>query len=168
MTLRGQRATAADLYDSLLDSINVVFEDVVHGGTGQIDPAAHPVEYELYDNQFKAVDGPWYVRFVFFLPLSCLEYRSLRYSLIAVLSFLFSYAFLVHGKGPAVGGQGFVFDTNTSLTSSNIIIENNEIASIKCWNKEVPGTLIGGGWCCHSSDLFLHTNFVFPRQQPPL
>lgn len=145
MTLRGQRTTASDLYDSLLDSINVVFEDVVHGGEGQIDPVAHPVEYALYDNRFKVVDGPWCVCFVLFL------FFLYRMTIVScanawlLLLFLLSYAFLVHGKGPAVGGQGFVFDSNTSLTSSNIIIENNEISKIKCWNKEIPGTFPGCG-----------------------
>lgn len=50
-----------------------------------------------------------------------------------------SYAFLVHGMGPAVGGQGFSFDSDSTKTSSNILIENNVIEDIQCWNKEIPG-----------------------------
>jgi hypothetical protein len=89
MTLRGQRTTASDLYDSLLDSINVVFEDVVHGGEGQIDPVAHPVEYALYDNRFKVVDGPWCVCFVLFLFFL---YRMTIVSVLMLGGFSYSYS----------------------------------------------------------------------------
>lgn len=48
------------------------------------------------------------------------------------------YAFVVHGKGPAVGGQGFVLEEDDTKTSSNIIIKDNKIANITCWTKEIP------------------------------
>jgi hypothetical protein len=48
------------------------------------------------------------------------------------------YAFLVHGRGPAVGDFAFDLSTNTTLTSSNIIIRNNIIRNMKCWTNEVP------------------------------
>lgn len=53
-----------------------------------------------------------------------------------------SYAFLVNGKGPAVGGQGYDFSRKASEVSSNVVIENNDIRIIKCWNKEIPGTSV--------------------------
>ena len=50
-----------------------------------------------------------------------------------------AYAFLVHGKGPAVGGQGEIFnEADETTTSSNIVIKNNKINNIKGWNNEVP------------------------------
>lgn len=48
------------------------------------------------------------------------------------------YAFLVHGRGPAVGDFGFDLATNTTLTSSRVTISNNTIQDIKCWTNEVP------------------------------
>ena len=57
MMLRGEEKTAAELYDNLIASINTVYEDVVHGN-GEINMKEHPVEYELYDNPFKVIDGP--------------------------------------------------------------------------------------------------------------
>ena len=53
--------------------------------------------------------------------------------------FVDSYAFLVHGIGPAVGGQAFILDPDVTKCSSGVLIEKNEIQNIKCWNKEVPG-----------------------------
>ena len=50
-----------------------------------------------------------------------------------------SYAFLVHGRGPAVGDFGFDLSTNTELTSSRIIIKKNKIENMKCWTNEIPG-----------------------------
>ena len=50
-----------------------------------------------------------------------------------------SYAFLVHGRGPAVGDFGFELSTNTTLISSRIVIQNNKINNMKCWTNEVPG-----------------------------
>jgi len=52
------------------------------------------------------------------------------------------YAFLVHGKGPAVGGQGFEFnDEDANTTSSDITIRNNYINKIMCWTNEVPAVI---------------------------
>jgi len=49
------------------------------------------------------------------------------------------YAFVVHGRGPAVGGQGETFkDDDDSVTSSNVVIKDNIINDIKCWVNEVP------------------------------
>jgi len=54
---------------------------------------------------------------------------------------MLSYAFLVHGKGPAVNDVTEDFDENDddSETSSNVVIRNNDIRNIKCWTKEIPG-----------------------------
>ena len=75
---------------------------------------------------------------------------------------LHSYAFLVHGIGPAVGGQGFSIDPDPDRCSSQIIIKNNHVHNMKveysqssmfsmiitiflthsaeqCWTKEIPG-----------------------------
>eukprot|EP00581_Thalassiosira_minuscula_P006599 CAMPEP_0183703728 /NCGR_PEP_ID=MMETSP0737-20130205/1363_1 /TAXON_ID=385413 /ORGANISM="Thalassiosira miniscula, Strain CCMP1093" /LENGTH=655 /DNA_ID=CAMNT_0025930525 /DNA_START=215 /DNA_END=2182 /DNA_ORIENTATION=- len=77
-------------------------------GNGFIDKQKHEEEYHLFHNPFRVIDGP-------------------------------CYAFLVHGKGPAVGGQGERFEeTDDTVTSSNIVISNNNIANIQCWNNEVP------------------------------
>ena len=45
------------------------------------------------------------------------------------------YAFLVHGHGPAVGGQGFELDSDNTKTSSHVTIANNNIDHIRCWTK---------------------------------
>ncbi|KAL9182847.1 hypothetical protein ACHAXT_004126 [Thalassiosira profunda] len=104
--------TAADLYASLLETINNVYDDVMAGG--KIDPAAHPEEHRLFDNPKSVIDGP-------------------------------CYAFVVHGKGPAVGGQGALFaEGNAEVTSSNVVIENNLIKDLRCWNNEVPALLRNG------------------------
>jgi hypothetical protein len=50
-----------------------------------------------------------------------------------------SYVFLVHGKGPAVGDFGNELSLNSTTTSSQIRILNNNIQSINCWTNEVPG-----------------------------
>ena len=58
------------------------------------------------------------------------------------------YAFLVHGKGSAVGGFGDVQDTdayNASATSDNIVIVNNNVQNIKCFTNEVLATVVDGG-----------------------
>ena len=55
-----------------------------------------------------------------------------------------SYAFNVHGKGPAVGDFGFELASDDSLTSSDIVIKNNEIRRMKCWTNEVPAIVEGG------------------------
>lgn len=40
------------------------------------------------------------------------------------------YAFLVHGKGPAVGGQGFLMSVNESSVSESVDIRNNQIENV--------------------------------------
>lgn len=50
----------------------------------------------------------------------------------------------MHGKGPAVGGQGFTFSTDSTVTSSDVVIANNVIRDIKCWNKEIPAAVVNG------------------------
>jgi len=83
---------------------------------GSISSDTHPVEHHLFDNPHRVVDGP-------------------------------CYALLVHGKGPAVGGMGEVFnEIDPTTTSSNIIIQDNIINDIKCWNNEVPALF---GDCGH-------------------
>eukprot|EP00581_Thalassiosira_minuscula_P007826 CAMPEP_0183703136 /NCGR_PEP_ID=MMETSP0737-20130205/993_1 /TAXON_ID=385413 /ORGANISM="Thalassiosira miniscula, Strain CCMP1093" /LENGTH=668 /DNA_ID=CAMNT_0025929845 /DNA_START=642 /DNA_END=2648 /DNA_ORIENTATION=- len=82
--------------------------DDVINGNGQIDEQEHEEEYHLFHNPFQLVDGP-------------------------------CYAFLVNGKGPAVGGQGWKFnEEDDTSTSSDVVIKNNHIQDIKCWNNEVP------------------------------
>ncbi|GFH62103.1 hypothetical protein CTEN210_18579 [Chaetoceros tenuissimus] len=51
------------------------------------------------------------------------------------------YAFVIHGKGPAVGGFGFEL-SDSSKMSSNIQIIDNVIENIKCWTNEVPAVVI--------------------------
>ena len=83
---------------------------------GTIDSVTHPIEHHLFDNPHRVVDGP-------------------------------CYAILVHGKGPAVGGQGEIFnEIDPTTTSSNIVIQDNIINGIKCWNNEVPALF---GECGH-------------------
>lgn len=53
------------------------------------------------------------------------------------------YAFVIHGKGPAVGGFGFDL-AESSKMSSNIHIKDNTIDNIKCWTNEVPATVVDG------------------------
>lgn len=48
-----------------------------------------------------------------------------------------AYAFLVHGNGPAVGGFGEGLSSDESMTSSNVVIRNNQISNIKNWNDEI-------------------------------
>ncbi|KAL7519875.1 hypothetical protein ACHAWX_004632 [Stephanocyclus meneghinianus] len=52
------------------------------------------------------------------------------------------YAFLVHGKGPAVGGQGFLMSVNESSVSESVDIRNNQIENIQCFTNEVPALVI--------------------------
>ena len=59
MMLRGEVVSAATLYDSLIQSINNVYNDVINGIDGKIDEISHPEEYRLFNNQFRTVDGPW-------------------------------------------------------------------------------------------------------------
>ncbi|GFH61566.1 hypothetical protein CTEN210_18042 [Chaetoceros tenuissimus] len=53
------------------------------------------------------------------------------------------YAFVIHGKGPAVGGFGFELAESTKM-SSNIQISDNTIDNIKCWENEVPALIVDG------------------------
>jgi hypothetical protein len=53
------------------------------------------------------------------------------------------YAFIIHGKGPAVGGFGFELTESTKM-SSNIQISDNTIHNIKCWENEVPALVVDG------------------------
>ena len=55
-----------------------------------------------------------------------------------------AYAFLVHGKGPAVGGQGFELSADETLVSRDVEISNNIIENIKCFINEVPAVVEGG------------------------
>jgi hypothetical protein len=55
-----------------------------------------------------------------------------------------SYAFLVHGKGPAINGFGDWYPNNVTLTSSNIMIRNNTIRDFQCYNREIPAAVING------------------------
>jgi len=59
MELRGQSTSAAEIYGKLINTINNVYHDVVISGSGVIDQVAHPVEFELFHNPFRVVDGPW-------------------------------------------------------------------------------------------------------------
>jgi len=54
------------------------------------------------------------------------------------------YAFVVHGKGPTVGGFGFTQATRESM-SSNVSIKNNVIENMMCWTNEVPAAAVEGG-----------------------
>ena len=59
MTLNGQVRSAAVVYDTLIQSISNVYDDVVNGFDGEIDSDIHPTEYELFNNPNRVVDGPW-------------------------------------------------------------------------------------------------------------
>jgi len=54
------------------------------------------------------------------------------------------YAFLVHGRGPAVGGFGNVQSTDVSALSTDVSILNNNIANIKCFTNEVLASVVNG------------------------
>ena len=56
----------------------------------------------------------------------------------------FSYAFVVHGKGPAVLGQGDVFNADDTTTSSDVVLKGNLVRNIKCWTNEIPGKISDG------------------------
>jgi len=55
------------------------------------------------------------------------------------------YAFLVHGRGPAVGGFGEMQDTDASALSNSVEIVNNNVQNIKCFTNEVLATVVDGG-----------------------
>lgn len=57
MDLRGVETSASDVYDSLVESINNVFNDIM--ASGSIQSSTHPDEYDLFHNEHGVVDGPW-------------------------------------------------------------------------------------------------------------
>ena len=54
------------------------------------------------------------------------------------------YVFLVHGKGPAVGGFGEAQAENADALSNNVAILNNNAQNIKCFTNEVLATVVDG------------------------
>eukprot|EP01082_Thalassiosira_pseudonana_P006261 g5838.t1 g5838 contig20:267481-269540(+) len=54
------------------------------------------------------------------------------------------YAFLVHGKGPAVGGVGFAMTRDIDAASTNVNIANNNIENVVCFTNEVPASVVDG------------------------
>ena len=54
------------------------------------------------------------------------------------------YVFLVHGKGPAVGGFGEIQAEDVSALSGNVTIVNNHAQNIKCFTNEVLATVVDG------------------------
>jgi hypothetical protein len=58
MDLRGVETSASDVYDSLVESINNVFNDIM--ASGSIQSSTHPDEYDLFHNEHGVVDGPCY------------------------------------------------------------------------------------------------------------
>jgi hypothetical protein len=54
------------------------------------------------------------------------------------------YAFLVHGRGPAIGGFGTSLSSDTSVLSSDVSITNNHVENIKCFTNEILATVING------------------------
>ena len=54
------------------------------------------------------------------------------------------YAFLVHGKGPAVGGVGFAMTRDMDAASTNVNIANNNIENVVCFTNEVPASVVDG------------------------
>lgn len=57
MNIRGVSVSASDVYTKLVDSINAVYDDVKKYGF--ISKSEHPMEYELFHNPHRVVDGPW-------------------------------------------------------------------------------------------------------------
>jgi hypothetical protein len=57
MNIRGAAASAADVYEKLVSSINNVYDDVK--AFGEIKRGRHASEYELFHNDKGVVDGPW-------------------------------------------------------------------------------------------------------------
>jgi hypothetical protein len=58
MTLRGESVRSSDAYNSLKQAIINVYDDVVLEGF--INGTRHPMEYSLFNNPFRAIDGPCY------------------------------------------------------------------------------------------------------------
>ena len=112
MTLGGTAKSVTEVYNTLVEQIANVYKDVMQYGL--IDQANHPLEYQLYNNPNRVIDGP-------------------------------CYAFLVHGKGPAVGGFGEMQDTDTSKLSNSVEIVNNNVQNIKCFTNEILATIVDGG-----------------------
>jgi hypothetical protein len=54
------------------------------------------------------------------------------------------YVFLVHGKGPAVGGFGEMQAEDESALSNNVTIVDNHAQNIKCFTNEVLATVVDG------------------------
>ena len=54
------------------------------------------------------------------------------------------YVFLVHGKGPAVGGFGEIQAEDVSALSNNVAILNNNAQNIKCFTNEVLASVVDG------------------------
>lgn len=54
------------------------------------------------------------------------------------------YVFLVHGKGPAVGGFGEVQAEDAAALSNNVELLNNNAQNIKCFTNEVLATIVDG------------------------
>ena len=66
------------------------------------------------------------------------------------------YAFVVHGLGPSIGGQGEKFnETHSNVTSSNINIQDNIINGLRCWNNEVPALFNSGKWLVIRVQIYL-------------
>jgi hypothetical protein len=109
MTLGGTTKSVTDVYNTLVGHIANVYKDVMQHG--MINAAAHPDEYQLYNNPHQVIDGPCYV-------------------------------FLVHGKGPAIGGFGEEQDTDASALSADVSIVNNKAQNIRCFTNEVLATVV--------------------------
>jgi hypothetical protein len=143
MMIKNKVVTASELFDDLISTINIVYNDVL--GLGEIDSDLHQREYELFNNPHRVIDGPWYVYvgFVRIQGVCILDHTFLTY----LIGFCpsrkhgYSYAFLIHGKGPAINGFGTKFPAAMNATSSNVIIRNNQIKDLKCLNREIPAAV---------------------------
>ena len=59
MILRNEIITANTVYTNLINSINNVYNDIMQ--YNEINNITHPIEYNLFNNPHRVVDGPWYV-----------------------------------------------------------------------------------------------------------
>jgi hypothetical protein len=109
MLLGGAVKTVEEVYDALVSSIASVYKDVKEYGAIQEEN----VNYELFHNPERIIDGP-------------------------------CYAFLVHGKGPAVGGFGNAMTLESDLLSADVEISNNHVENIKCFTNEILATVLDG------------------------